>query len=159
MAPARKTLPLDQWEDDSTVVTGPAAQRRQRGEGAPDLDLSNAYDAGRRGLPALAGYTAEEDQAHAAGRSDAQAGTQTAPASSGLRLPSMPNVHKVVSGGSIAGFVLGAVAAANVLAFLEYGRPGVSSWWSAKFWNHPTLEAGGVPTAQTGNSTGSGGSG
>ena len=156
------------WVDDSEWTVLDAKQSRaasrQLDKGA-DNPLAQAYQAGADGLPALPGWTEAEQEAFRAGQTDRTAGHTPAGAPGRSSPPARrTGTSPAGTGGSrlvavrhqAAGFILGAVAAALGLAYLEHGPAGVKSWISAKFWNAPSLNEG-SSVASSGNSSGSGG--
>ncbi len=121
---------LPPWDDDSDVVTGrranQVARRHMRQAQRAPRGARAVEDAGTGSLREQSADFARQQSWPAAGVK-APAPSQAA----------SPRLGRPVKG--LGGALVGAVLAANLLAFLEYGRPGVTSWWSAKFWNTPTL--------------------
>ena len=140
---ATATLPTDQWEDESSSEQGPAASAKARKllSGA-DAEADQAYAAGRDGLPALDDWDDALRQAWQAGVDDAanDKGPSLGPdqgAKAALSSLKPAKASKPTEG--VARFLIGAVLAANIMAFVNYGASGVRSWWAAKFWNSPSL--------------------
>ena len=153
---------LPPWEDDSTWSTLSGKQStavaRQLERGA-DNPLAQAYQAGADGLPALEGWSPQERAAWQDGRSDAAAAKPKPDLSLAADRRGAHQAPRTPSGGSagsrlvavrhqVSGFLLGAVVAALVLSYLEYGSAGPKSWVAAKFWNAPSL-----PGQATGGAT------
>jgi hypothetical protein len=129
---------LPPWEDDSDVVSAPRARRHMRQSGPTRAPR------GARAVEEASTQSLREDSAAFARQQGyPAAGVEAPPPAPAASAPKL-RLH------GAGGFVVGAVLAANLLAFLEYGRAGVSSWWSAKFWNSPTI---GTAAPSTTNAT------
>jgi hypothetical protein len=143
--PATRLPPLEPWDD---------APGNWQDE--PDVGPSQAAATMRRHGYSHAANRPASSPSHPAEPYPSVPGrTSTAPSSSGSSAPSSPRASvgsglrgalqsfKSPSAGDGAGsFLLGAILAANVMAYLEYGSAGVKSWWSAKFWNKPNPSLG-----------------
>ena len=163
---AGKGLALDDpWEDESDVVSGPAAAKQHRRilHSVPPPPEQTAYEQGYAGLGPDDSWSDTELASYHAGKSEfegpepvsspARAGDGKAPAPQGAPSRGLftraAGAVKSAGGGTPASFFLGAVIAANVMAYLNYGPAGVKSWWSAKFWNAPSLSAAAAAPAKS----------
>lgn len=89
----------------------------------------------------------------------ARATTTSSRSRSSVRAPwggRLPSGRAVA--GQAASLGVGLVAYALILAYLDYGWPGVGSWLSAKFANNPTLGGSSSSTSSSGSSGSAGGS-
>jgi hypothetical protein len=121
---------LPPWDDPSDVVTG----SRANSEARRHMRQSQRAPRGARAVEDAGTDSLREQSADFARQRGYPAKGVTAPAPAPSPAPKLSGpVH------GLGGLLVGAVLAANLLAFLEYGRPGVSSWWSSKFWNTPTI--------------------
>lgn len=170
----RSRRPNDHGDFDDQARAGRDLKRQAA---ASDRGANDAYQAGLRGDPAPADATELERQAwesgveergYQGGRRDARrgprngAGTRarsTPPPTSGPgswaggRDPVAAAPQRSLElGQQGASFLCGLVGYALVLAYVNYGWPGVTSWLSAKFFNKPTLKTQSSPLLPGGDS-------
>lgn len=152
-------LPADPWDDSFAPAKRDTDQVRREARGRDDA-YAAAYRSGQTGRPLPDDASDAEREAHTFGRQDAAnpAATAPAPARSPRRAgagrrpaASRPQTLRRrvlgpqggtirVSGGG-AGLFLGVLAYAVASSWLRYGWPGVTGWFSAKFFNQVTLGA------------------
>lgn len=123
-----------------------------RGDPLPDGGDQGAYEAGveERTRVAAGVPTPRKPPARVENYASPSPVSPSSPAPSAARQQfAVP--QKVVSiSQQGASFLVGLVGYALVLAYLDYGAPGVKSWLSAKFLNKPTLSPAGATGAAVG---------
>jgi hypothetical protein len=127
--------PPENWQDEPDVPASQAGATMRR----------HGYTHAANRAPSQPSHPAEPWGPSPSGRASSSMPGASSPGASPFRFAKgTSNMTSPSSGGSTspgdgaASFILGAILAANIMAYLDYGSAGVKSWWAAKFWNKPT---------------------